>query len=105
MSFFTFTCNLYTHLHFYPLHLQLFYLQPPPQYQQLDLPKGKLDDSHSDMSGESAGDSGKGGSDDDLQLASLSYRDGEYSFTRKWNTVEDLNKCMPYLYFYMDIKQ
>ncbi|KAL4230914.1 Protocadherin [Mactra antiquata] len=42
-------------------------LEPPPQYQ-LCIPKGKLDDCHSDMSGESAGDSGKGGSDDDLHI-------------------------------------
>lgn len=35
------------------------------------------------MSGESAGDSGKGGSDDDLQFPNLSFpRDGKYHFTQ-----------------------
>lgn len=41
------------------------YLGDHDQYSQLHIPK-RLDDAHSDMSGDSAGDSGKGGSDDDL---------------------------------------
>ena len=55
------------------------FFQPPPQYQ-LCVPKGKLDDCHSDMSGESNGDSGKGGSDDDLHIpAGLGFiRDGKW---------------------------
>ncbi|KAH3829990.1 hypothetical protein DPMN_103224 [Dreissena polymorpha] len=39
------------------------------------------------MSGESAGDSGKGGSDDDLQINNLSFpRDGDLRFKDRWNT-------------------
>lgn len=41
------------------------YLTDHEQYNQLHIPK-RHDDAHSDMSGDSAGDSGKGGSDDDL---------------------------------------
>lgn len=42
------------------------YIGDHDQFNQLHIPK-RLDDAHSDMSGDSAGDSGKGGSDDDLQ--------------------------------------
>lgn len=41
------------------------YLSDHDQFSQLNIPK-RHDDAHSDMSGDSAGDSGKGGSDDDL---------------------------------------
>lgn len=60
-------------------------LEPPPQYQ-LCVPKGKLDDCHSDMSGESAGDSGKGGSDDDLHIStSVGYiRDDIHRSKDRW---------------------
>ncbi|XP_052793417.1 protocadherin-7-like [Mya arenaria] len=61
-------------------------LEPPPQYQQLVPPSGKLDDCHSDMSGESNGDSGKGGSDDDLQINNLSFtRDEAHRSKDRWN--------------------
>ena len=60
------------------------YFQPPreyltdhEQYNQLHIPK-RLDDAHSDMSGDSAGDSGKGGSDDDLHSPVGLGHDGGY---------------------------
>lgn len=65
-------------------------LEPPPQYQLIVPGQGKLDDCHSDMSGESAGDSGKGGSDDDLQgPVGLGYDKDDLSRNKAtWN-----NRC------------
>ena len=76
-------CSIHQNVLKLTINTTVVYLQPPPeylgdseQYQQLHIPK-RLDDAHSDMSGDSAGDSGKGGSDDDLHSPNSIGHDGK----------------------------